>query len=167
MCAKLYVGPYVSVKVPIEKIPTYEHWCQTCNKRRGDVAFCADCGNKITLKQILVRKPLTHYTIPATVVLRYATTNYEKGVDDHAYYIYTIGNGKSDFNERQEDEDELKTFWYGAHWLLQRHATDLRHVDRDEQIKFLQKRCCVEIESICDVFGLDNVSYGWGIVETW
>lgn len=164
----VYVGPFVKVKVPVIEQPLNQHWCEKCDKRRGNTAFCQNCGEKITIKATqLVNEPKLHWTIPSTCVLRYAVTDghVDRG-NGFVHYIYTIGNGRTDFNERQEDEDRLKKYWVGTmggyfNWY---GCTDLQGEDPQKHIKFLQHRCAAEIENICEVFGEENVTFGWGIV---
>jgi hypothetical protein len=163
----IYIGPYVKASVPVIKTPSNEPWCKHCNKRRGDTNFCQDCGNPVTLKEITVKAPSPHWTVPATLVLRFASIDgnviREKRVD----YIYTIGNGRTDFNEPQEDEKKLKSFWRGTIWNRLVGATDFQHIFFKEEIAWMRARCQKEIESLCRVFGEDNVSFGWGLVTTW
>lgn len=164
----VYLGPFVKVKVAVIEQHHNQHWCPKCDKRRGNTAFCQNCGDKIIIKPThLVNEPKYHWTIPATCVLRYAVTegNPDRGTG-FVHYIYTIGNGRTDFNERQEDEGRLKKYWLGwgggySHW---NGATDLQGEDPQDHIKFLKYRCAGEIENICEVFGEENVTFGWGIV---
>jgi hypothetical protein len=99
--------------------------------------------------------------------LRYAVT--EGHVDrgkGFVHYVYTIGNGRTDFNERQEDESRLKKYWVGTSggYSKWNGCTDLQDTSPQEHIKFLQHRCAAEIENIVEVFGEENVAFGWGIV---
>jgi hypothetical protein len=163
---RLYIGPYVRVKVPNIDQTEYTPWCNKCDKRQGNIKFCETCGSSITMKEEKTKGPFPSWSIPATIVLRYIITVGNR-IDDQLEYIYTIGNGRTDFNERQEDEDKLKLFWYGSRMHYGRTAHDLQNIDREKQIKWLQNRCCDEIEKIAEVFGEQNISYGWGIVESW
>jgi hypothetical protein len=159
---KLYLGPYVSVKVPVKKLLEKELWCLNCDIRRGDTKFCSNCGNPVSFKERIVNTPYPHWTVPATVVLRCITTE-GRNIDSFVHYIYTIGNGRTDFNERQEDETRLNKYWYGRYGSYD-GATDLHKVKPEEEIKFLQSRCCLEIEKLEEVFGKENIGFGWGVV---
>src|ERR1700753_3821744 len=108
---KIYIGPYVKVKVPLIEQPEFSNWCSTCDKLRGSTKFCQDCGSLIVLKERISLLPSPNWTVPHTIVLRYSVSN---DFDDYHEYVFTVGNGYTDFNERQEDEEELKLFWYGT-----------------------------------------------------
>ena len=162
----IYVGPFVRVKVPVAKVSHFQPWCPKCDKRQVDVNFCPDCGTELTLQESKVKEPSPSWTLPSTCVLRYAVTEWGRN-EDHAHYVYTIGNGRTDFNEVQKDERQLKRFWFGTNWLDGRGSTDLQDTVFKEEIAWMRARCKEEIESLCRVFGEENVVFGWGIVTGW
>ena len=163
----VYVGPYVKAKVPIKESIYYDPWCTKCDKMRGDTPFCAECGGKIGPKSRTSKEPVPHWSLPSLNVLSYAVTN-EDGNNDVAYYIYTIGNGETDFNERERDEKKLRKYWYPGYLSMgHRHAEDLQNIVIKEEIAWLRARCQQEIINIGKMFGEENVSFEWGVVTTW
>lgn len=163
---RVYVGPYVRVKVRRAPVPENTPWCVKCDKRHGDTNFCQDCGGVITMKEEIRKLPTPHWTVPATLVLRYAVTD-GRFRDHDLDYIYTIGNGTTDFNEMQPDEDKLKKFWHSIGYHQICGATDYQEVVFQEEISWMRARCQKEIESLKRVFGTENVSFGWGLVQNW